>query len=470
MRKQFYSLFVFLAAAVSSSATVPVTITLSNPLNADRTAGEMIELSAADLAAKLNCEVTDIAITTNDSRVIPSQVTHDGMLIFPRPDMKAKEKLVVMASPRHELPEVMKQKADELAKQKKVFGRLYPERQNDFSFENDRLAYRLYGPDTQKKGERLYGYDIFNKSTQEMVLDELYAGQCDGQMWSTINKLNRAGKRSMGDDVYYAIGSYHVDHGKGMDCYKVGPTLGAGADALISITTSPTDKKADIALKKRSGDGTVIYPWCFTKAEVLDNGPLRLTVRLTYSPITVAGKQVTETRTLTVDAGSSMVKADVQYDGIDSEMAKQLVWCTGIAVHKEHKSSIGSEDNGIIAYEDYGDSELYIPRFRESLNPQMGSAFIGCVVPNATCTRFIALDKPAAGTDGHIMAIAPLASKPSTLTSNPSKTSNPSTLTYYFGNCWSRNATIGITTMDQWFDYLKAFAQQVKAPVKKSCK
>lgn len=53
--------------------------------------------------------------------------------------------------------------------------------------------------------------------------------------------------------------SYHIDHGYGMDCYAVGPTLGCGTAALMA------------------GD-TIIYPYCYRTQEILDNGPLRFTV------------------------------------------------------------------------------------------------------------------------------------------------------------------------------------------------
>ena len=55
--------------------------------------------------------------------------------------------------------------------------------------------------------------------------------------------------------------SYHIDHGYGMDCYAVGPTLGAGVSALMV-------------------NDTIIYPWCYKTQEVLDNGPLRFTIEV----------------------------------------------------------------------------------------------------------------------------------------------------------------------------------------------
>lgn len=67
--------------------------------------------------------------------------------------------------------------------------------------------------------------------------------------------------------------SYHIDHGHGMDCYAVGPTLGAGVAALMV-------------------DDSIIYPWCYKSQEILDNGPLRFTVRLEFNPLTVKVTQL----------------------------------------------------------------------------------------------------------------------------------------------------------------------------------
>lgn len=44
-----------------------------------------------------------------------------------------------------------------------VTGRLYPERADDVAWENEKVGFRIYGPATQAKGERSFGYDIFFK-------------------------------------------------------------------------------------------------------------------------------------------------------------------------------------------------------------------------------------------------------------------------------------------------------------------
>lgn len=82
-----------------------------------------------------------------------------------------------------------------------------------------------------------------------------------------IAKLKQSGKIQEADSIANAI-SYHIDHGNGMDCYSVGATLGGGTAALMV-------------------DSCIIYPYCYKEYDILDNGPLRFTVRLTYPPLIV---------------------------------------------------------------------------------------------------------------------------------------------------------------------------------------
>ena len=225
-----------------SALLISFVITVTNPMGTERTAPEMVEVSMPNGGKQ--CVVTD-----EKGDTLPSQVTFDGKLIFPCPAMKAKAKAKFYV------------KESENAKKfpQEVFGRNFPERDGDFSFENDRVAYRLYGPGS--KG--VYGYDIFSKRTSNLYLEKLYKLQCDNEVHSMRSKLTKLGRRDLADKMYNEVFSYHVDHGEGMDQYDVGKTLGGGAIAY---------KGADEKLE---------FQGSFKMAEVLDNGPLRLTVRLT---------------------------------------------------------------------------------------------------------------------------------------------------------------------------------------------
>ena len=124
--------------------------------------------------------------------------------------------------------------------------------------------------------------------------------------------------------------SYHIDHGYGMDCYAVGPTLGAGVAALMA------------------GD-TIIYPYCYRTQEILDNGPLRFTVKLEFNPLVVRGdSNVVETRVISLDAGSYLNKTVVSYTNLKEAMPVT----TGLVLREPDGAVVADAANGYITYVD----------------------------------------------------------------------------------------------------------------------
>ncbi len=82
----------------------------------------------------------------------------------------------------------------------KTYGRYVPERKDDFAWENDKIAFRMYGKALENTPKEMaYGMDVWVKRTDRLILNERYSR-----------------------------GEYHIDHGDGMDYYHVGLTLGAG--------------------------------------------------------------------------------------------------------------------------------------------------------------------------------------------------------------------------------------------------
>ncbi|UMB61858.1 DUF4861 domain-containing protein [Lutibacter sp. A80] len=148
----------------------------------------------------------------------------------------------------------------------KTYGRYVPERLDDFAWENDKIAYRMYGKALEVQGKgNAYGTDVWVKSTDKLVIDDRY-------------------KR----------GNYHKDHGDGMDYYHVGFTLGAG----------------NIAPYKND---SIWYSKNYYKYKILDNGPLRTTFKLEFESWLVAGESVTATKTISLDAGNQLNKIAVSY-------------------------------------------------------------------------------------------------------------------------------------------------------------
>jgi hypothetical protein len=150
--------------------------------------------------------------------------------------------------------------------QPKVYGRWIPERHDDFAWENDRIAYRIYGPELEIVEPGSSGVDVWPKRTRELIVNKWY------QLAQSIND-----------------GYYHIDRGEGLDCYKVGKGQGCGGTAILSDGKRLT---------------TGIKGWKTQK--VLANGPIRLVFELTYAPIDVNGVGVSEVKRITLDAGQNL--------------------------------------------------------------------------------------------------------------------------------------------------------------------
>lgn len=415
--KKICSIVAALLLAAAAQAADVVKVTVQNPLSSVRD-GEMVELSLVQVQQKLG-NANNVIVTDADGREIPSQVTWDGKLIFQAfVGAKAKSVYLVKAgTPQHYEP--------------RVFGRQFPERVDDMAWENDRVAFRCYGPALQKSGERAWGYDIWNKRTDRLVVNDRYAGELDSEVSSVCSKLRKMGQNDLADDLYNAV-SYHVDHGNGMDCYKVGPTLGAGTAALLT------------------NDGKdIVYPHCYKEYEILDFGPLRFTVKLVYDQETTDGQTYTETRVVSLDAGSQMNKAVVTYEGLTQAMPVAV----GIVVHNENPTAfVLNQQAGYMGYEDLGDPNQYKAKYREKQNQDFGKIYVGAVYTQKTKGMEYREGEGLPGACGHILGVTDY--KPETQ------------FTYYFGTGWSRNPATSFQSLTDWEAYLSRFAQQVKSPMK----
>ena len=105
--------------------------------------------------------------------------------------------------------------------------------------------------------------------------------------------------------------SYHIDNGQGLDSYLVGPTRGCGGTAVFA-------------------DGKLIVSKNYTQLNILGSGPIRFAFQVTYAPWQAAGRTVTETKTISLDAGSHMSRIVSTYT-FDGKSDLDLV--AGLAVH-----------------------------------------------------------------------------------------------------------------------------------------
>ncbi len=388
------SLMMLLALAGSNYCHAQqATIVVSNPTSNPRT--ELISLNMSEMKAKLGNATPKkgeaYIVKNKRGQQIGSQITHDDNLLIDasvRPHGSATY-YVSIGKPY----------------QQKVYatGALYKIRKDDIAWENDRCAYRVYGPALQKTGERSFGTDIWVKNTPDTVVYERYIKDMIG------NRKN--------DDETEILTSFHLDHGNGLDPYRVGATLGLGAPSLMV------------------GKNQVL-PYCYKDYRILDNGPLRFTVELTYNPSAVGDmKNVVEHRIISLDKGSNFNKMTVWYDGLTTPTD----FATGFPIHEED-TEMKTFAKDYVSYADPTDNV-------EVNNSQV---FVGVLFPEGIDHTYYQLfDKKHDGATGHALGLK-------------RGLKNQEKYSYYFGAAWSK---YDVRNYAEWQIRIKDYLDALKNPL-----
>ena len=339
-------------------------LTLSVTNHGDQQRQEVVEVDYATVCRKLGVNMaTPIVVRNSVGQEQVYQITYDGLLL-----------LEVMVQP-HSTANYTVNRGVPSKFKSSVKGKVYPERADDLTWENDRGIYRMYGPALQRSGEKAYGTDVWVKNTPELVVDERYRLHILGV--AQRDSLNRIGKKKDANDIYMKT-SFHHDHGYGLDCYGVGATLGCGTPALL-----------------RSGQ--LQFPYCWQKCDIRDNGPLRFTVALTYGK-TADG--ITEYRLVRLDKGSHFNRITVSYDGISQPTGL----AAGVVIHDDKNPLLGKN---------------YVLYADPTENPQANQSqiYVGTLFPEGIDETVSWGESPR-----HGLGIIRQYKKP---------------YTYYFGSAWS---------------------------------
>ena len=182
-----------------------------------------------------------------------------------------------------------------------AYGRFVPEREDDFAWENDKVAFRVYGPNSKGVGP-VSGVDPWFKKVDYPIVDKWYAEQLQGK-------------------------SYHVDHGEGHDIYHVGSSRGVGGTAIWI-------------------DGVAYPAATFKNYEVLRSGEDVVEFTLQYEWDTPLGA-VAESKTISLALGSQLYRVDSVFT-LDGEPAS-LPIAIGLTTHDEAAEVFSSLDNGRIS-------------------------------------------------------------------------------------------------------------------------
>ncbi len=143
----------------------------------------------------------------------------------------------------------------------------------DYAWENDRIAFRVYGP--ALANEVRNGIDVWTKRVRYLIVEK----------WYRESEGSPPGKDT-----------YHIDRGEGADFFSVGKSLGAGGCAIWQ-------------------DGKIHQPGVFSSYKTVANGPLRVSFELTYDSLNVQGTVYKQVEQITLDAGQNMNRIDVTYLG-----------------------------------------------------------------------------------------------------------------------------------------------------------
>ena len=262
---------------LASCAPTPVSIHLTNNLSIERQ-NETVEVLIDDLPEPLSSKIDKIGVyDPSKNTFLTTQlidVDQDGkmdQLIF-QPQLAPSSQKTFHLKDQPDKPEALEY----------CFSRIVPTRIDDYTWENDKVAFRTYGPRAQalveegKEGGIISsGIDCWLKKVSYPVINKWY-------------------KASEEEGI-----SYHEDHGEGLDNYHVGISRGAGGLAI------------------KGADDQYFVSKNFTAHKTLATGPLRTLFQLDYADWQGPQGMIKEQKTISLDYGNNLMKIEVSIQGTD---------------------------------------------------------------------------------------------------------------------------------------------------------
>ncbi len=287
-----------------------MSVTVKNSLAIDR-AFETVEIDLKDMDLKGQ---TLEVINTETNEVVISQIINQNkksssgsfLLFQPRISAYSEATYKVNLIPIKDIDSTLV----------RCYSRFVPERTDDYAWENNRVAFRTFGPVAQKmvedgvKGGTLTsGIDAWLKRVEYPIINKWYAKEA-------LEK-----------------GAYHKDTGEGLDNFHVGISRGVGGLAVRTDSTYAVSKN-------------------FTNWETISTGPIRTSFILDYQDWYANGKVIKERKYISLDYGQNLTRYIVELKGIDRVSI-------GLTLHKKDGEVTTKTDEGWMSYwEPFFDSEL----------------------------------------------------------------------------------------------------------------
>lgn len=371
---------ILLAAMLAGCSHTPVkTITISNPSDDYRVNEAItIPLDSLNLSKK---DLAKLVIKDEEGKTIAYQLVE-----YPEPGILFLATTKAHFSSTYTL---VKGKPEEATK--RVHARFVPERKDDFAWENERAAYRMYGPALAPENPS-NGVDLWLKSTNELVVDSFYYREHELHL------------------------PYHINYGKGLDCYKVGHTAGCGGWFPMLGEVPQVGMQYD-------------------RWEILSEGPLSVTFRLYYDHYPLQSLDSAQTKaqlTVTCTSCQQLCKAEVEFDCQENT---DLKLSAGIFLH----TATANPEIAVAGSTQFSDEGKYIA-YAENAVADAGDAqgrnYVAVVMPDMESHAIV---------DNTLIAVSNQSEK----------------LTYWFGGGWSEWK---YPTDADWFSVTSATIRLINDP------
>lgn len=301
-------LFFSLIVLTSCKKDVSASISITNNLDISRTF-ETVEISIKNI--KEVSEFKHYSIIDEEGEIqISQEIDTDengsvDILLF-------QPKLVAKETKTYFVVEAIETDTKDII----CYSRFVPERTDDYAWENDKVAFRVYGPTAQKMkedgvegGTLSSGVDCWLKRVEYPIINKWYKKYAD------------------------KTGTYHEDTGEGLDNYHVGTSSGCGG---IAIKTD-----SSYAISKN-----------YINYKTITTGLIRTQFSLEYATWNASGKSIKESRIITLDKGNNLSKFEIALEGTNTVSI-------GLTLHKNDGNITKNKEKGWISYwENLDDSEL----------------------------------------------------------------------------------------------------------------
>lgn len=304
----------FLAILASSIAVHAQNkiITVTNSLPIDREF-ETIELTKKSLGLATSVKLENYAVKEagTNTFLTTQSIDNDGdgitdVLLF-QPKIKASSQkdfeVLVAENPSKET--VIS-----------CYSRFVPERTDDYAWENNKVAFRTYGPVAQK-----------------MVEDKIAGGTLTSGIDAWLKRVDYPIINKWYEKATNGTGTYHKDTGEGLDNFHVGDSRGVGG----------------IAVKV---DDQYYFSKNFTSWKTITTGPIRTSFILTYADWDAKGNKITESKLISLDYGSYLSRFEINITGTKSIAA-------GLTLHdKKGTTGTNIKEGWLSHWEPIDDSEI----------------------------------------------------------------------------------------------------------------